>query len=73
LRRRSIREGSAAWPGERLVELALRRALEHPSDLGQQVGPAACELDQGGHSGGFLAAAQLALGYETAPSLPCAA
>jgi hypothetical protein len=41
-------------PGQRLVELALRRPLEDPGHLGQQVGPVACQRAELGHRSGFL-------------------
>jgi hypothetical protein len=44
---------------QRFIQLTLTFALEDPGDLGQQVGPAARQLPQGGHRGGFLVAAQL--------------
>ncbi len=46
--------------GERLVQLALARALKDPGDLGQEVGPSARELPELGHRGGLFLAAQLA-------------
>ena len=46
-------------PGERLVQLSLRRSLEDPGDLGQQVGAAGCELTELGHRGGFLVLGEL--------------
>jgi hypothetical protein len=44
--------------GERLIRLALASALKDAGDLGQQVGPAARELAELSHRGGFLVAAQ---------------
>ena len=50
---------SPAAARQRLIELALGRALEDPGDLGQQVGPAARELAELGHRGGFFIAGEL--------------
>jgi hypothetical protein len=49
-----LRHKSAACRGQRLVELALRRSLEDPGHLGQQVGSAARELAQRGRRGSLL-------------------
>ncbi|SRR6266851_1464329 len=46
-------------PGQRLIQVALGRALEEPGHLGQQVGPAAREIAQRGHRGGLLVAGEL--------------
>jgi hypothetical protein len=67
-------------PGQRLVRLAFGSSLEDAGHLSQQVGPAACELAQRGHRGGFLVAGERAppgpvprlageLGYEDPVSL----
>jgi len=44
---------------ERFVQFALGGALQDPGDLGRQVSPAARELAQRGHRGGFLVAGEL--------------
>ena len=41
-------------PGEGLVELAVRRPLEDPGDLGQQVTPAAGQRAEFVHRGGVF-------------------
>jgi hypothetical protein len=45
---------AGSLPGERLVRLPFRGALEDPGDLGQQVGPAARDGAEPGYRGGFL-------------------
>jgi hypothetical protein len=45
--------------GQRLIRLALTRALEDPGHLGQQVGPAARELAQRGDRGGLFVAGEV--------------
>lgn len=58
-----------AQPGERLVQLALRRALEEPSDLGQQVGPAIRQRLELGYRGGLLVGTQFT-SLSAMPGLP---
>ncbi len=45
---------------QRLVQLALTRALEDPGDLGEQVSAGTGELAELGHRGGFLGCGELA-------------
>lgn len=47
-------------PGERLVQLPFRGALEDTGDLGQQVGPAARDGAEPGYRGGFLVSGERA-------------
>jgi hypothetical protein len=47
-------------PGERLVQLPFRGALEDPGHLGQQVGPAARDGAELGHGDGFLVSGERA-------------
>lgn len=42
-------------PGEWLIQLALGSTFEDPGDLGEQIGPPACELAEFGHCGVLLA------------------
>jgi hypothetical protein len=56
--------GQAAQPrgpaGERLIQLALMRALKDAGDLGEQVTTSGRELGQLGYCGGFLVCGQVA-------------
>jgi hypothetical protein len=63
--------GTAAQrPGQRLTQLALRRALEDPGHLGEQIGSAGRELAQRGHRGSLLVCGEV-LPPGAVPGLTC--
>jgi hypothetical protein len=45
--------------GELLVQFAVGCTFEDPGDLGEQIGPPACELTEFGHRGVLLVVGQL--------------